>query len=500
MNFLNLLTKEKSVAGIEISDSVVRVAFFRKQKNKSKEKQSFPQSIINETEIAIGVKKENAPEDLVLIEEPIGANIIADGVVVDVELLAKTLRNIWTKANLGTNYAIVAIPDDKIYSRIFSFPKSITDTRLTEAMRLAISFQLPMNTSDVYLDWERVENTQGANEIFLSTIPQQIAKGYVEAIEKAGIKTLALESHLSAIARAVKLTPGETTIFSKKTPDGETIFALKDSVLRFSRTLPRSFVSEEQVATETEKVRTALSAETTGVVTEKQLIDAEIRDEYSSYREFTNPKSKWLIALGAALRGKIPEGKDNLVSLLPIGTEEAYAYQRATTFIALMRNLVVGVSIFFVVSYLATYLFMLSLAKNTTEQITTLSAVAIPPELAAKQDEISSINAITEAGAAILAQTPTWSKVLSELVARTPSGITISAFNASSFTGSLALTGVAVTRNALNDYKKSLQDSPMLTDVSLPLTNLEQKDLIPFTVSFRLKDPSQLYYSNVQTP
>lgn len=478
MNILNLLTKEKRVAGIEISDSVVRIAFFRPQKKSG----------------GLARAKESAQDELILIEEPIAANIIADGVVVDVDLLGKTLADIWGKAKLGTDYAIVAIPDDKIYSRIFSFPKSVEGTRLTEAMRLAISFQLPMKTEDVYLDWERTGGTTSTNEILLSTISRAVAQGYVSALEKAGIKTIALESHLASIARAVKLVPGETTLFSKKTPDGATIFALKDGILRFSRTFPLRFVSEEQISHEIEKVKIALGGETKGAIVEQELVNAPVRDEYAERSEITNPKSKWLVALGAAIRGKIPEGEDNLVSLLPVGTEEAYAYQRATTFAALLRNLVIGVSLFFFVAYLATYLFMFSLSKNTTEQLTTLSAGAVPPELAQKEQQVNDINALTETGAGFLAQMPIWSSVLTELVARTPNGITISTFTAPSFTGSMSLAGTAINRSALNSYKKILQDSPLFDGVDIPLNNIEKKDSIPFTASFRLKNPATLYY------
>ncbi|MCK9344635.1 MAG: pilus assembly protein PilM [Candidatus Pacebacteria bacterium] len=480
MNILNLLSKEKRVAGIEISDSVVRIAFFRPL---SKKRMSKP---------AEGVV---TPEDeLILIEEPIASNIIADGVVVDGELLGKTLRNIWTKAELGTEYAVVAIPDDKIYSRIFSFPKSVTEARVTEAMRLAIGFQLPMKTEDVYLDWERTIGTSGTNEIFLSTIPRAVVQGYISALEKAGIKTLALESHLSAIARSVKLTPETTTLFSKKTPDGATIFALKDGIMRFSRTLPLQFVPENKIAEETQKVKASLVADGDATVVEQDILEADIRDEYASRPEITKPASKWLVALGAAIRGKIPEGEDNLVSLLPIGTEEAYAYQRATTFIVLMRNLIIGVSIFFVVAYLATYLFMASLARETTEKITTLSATVLPPEVAAKEQQINDVNALTETGAMLLSQTPTWSPILAEIVARTPEGITISMFSAQSFTTRISLTGTAVSRSVLNNYKAGLQESPLLTEVELPLANLEQRENIPFSISFSLKDPGALYY------
>lgn len=499
MNILNLLTKEKRVAGIEISDSVVRIAFFRPSQKNSRGKR-IATSVTNGTSVESKdqTTKEEASvtlnDELILIEEPIAANIIADGVVVDVELLGKTLHNIWAKAELDTEYAIVAIPDDKIYSRIFSFPKSVNEARVTEAMRLAISFQLPMKTEDVYLDWERTVGASNTNEILLSTAPRTVVQGYITALEKAGIKTLALESHLSAIARAVKLTPGTINLFSKKTPDGATIFALKDGILRFSRTLPLRYVPENKIAEETQKVKDALATETSEVIIEQNILEATIRDEYAKYPELTKPESKWLIALGTAIRGRIPEGADNLVSLLPIGTEEAYAYQRATTFIVLMRNLIIGVSLFFVVAYLATYLFMFSLAQETAERITTLSAEVLPPEISEKEVLVNEVNMLTEAGAKLLNETPLWSSVLTEIAARTPDGITISMFTAPSFTDRISITGVAASRTILNSYKTSLQESSLISEVELPLANLEKREAIPFSVSFRVKDPSTVYY------
>lgn len=485
MNLLNLLTKEKRVAGIEISDSVIRIAFFRPREKKK----------LTVKNIAITDEKKE-DDDLILIEEPIASNIIDDGVVIDIELLGKTLKAIWEKANLGTDYAIVAIPDDKIYSRIFSFPKSVDNARLTEAMRLAISFQIPMKTEDVYLDWERISGNTLANEILFSTAPRKIVEGYVSALEKAGIKTLALESHLASIARSIKLTPGETTLFSKETPDGATVFALRDGVLLFSRSLPFHFVPKNEIEIETSKIYNAISSDVKGVVITKEFKDATIRDEYAERKEISSPKSKWLIALGTAIRAKIPEGEDNLISLLPVGTEEAYAYQRATTFVVLMRNLIVGVAIFFIITYLSAYLFIFTLAQNTAEKITVLSASAIPEELDSMKTKITVINSITETGATFLSEMPLWSIVLNQITSLTTEGITISKFSAPGITERFSIIGTASSREKLNNYKKTLQDSPLFLDIDLPLTNLDQEGAVPFTVSFRLKDPSAIYYSN----
>ena len=481
MNILNLLTKEKRVAGIEISDSVIRVAFFRPRK-----KVSSPQPLPH--------------LELVLIEEPIGANIIENGIVVDRVLLSKTLRSLWVKSKLGTHYVIATIPDENIYSRIFSFPKTVDGARLTDAMRLAIGFQLPTKTEDSYLDWERVtEPMPGMNEILLATIPRTIAQGYIEALDMAGIKTLALETQTTSIARAIHLEPKRTTLLTQKTPDGTIVFTVRDSVVRFLRALPIQFVPENTVALEIQKIKTSLESELKDnkeTITVADLRASTVREEYKAYPEFaeTDHQSKWLASLGAVIRSQLPEGADNLISLLPVGTEEAYAYQKAATFIALMRNMTIGLSLFFVAVFLGAYIFMLSLAQSAERAISTLSISPVSPELLAKEAWINDVNALTKTGAEIISETPVWSKVIDEINARTIEGIIISSFNAPSITEKISITGIARDRGTLNVFKKTFSESGFFNEIEIPITNLEQRADIPFSLSFRVTDPSLIYY------
>jgi hypothetical protein len=484
MNILNLLIKEKRVAGVEISDRVIRIAYFSPQKR-------FRNKIHSE--------KTKLPEnELILIEEPIAANVILEGVVIDKEFLGKILKDIWSRAKLNSNYAIVSIPEDKVYSRIFPFPKTVNEEQLKDAVNIAIDFQLPTKKNDVYTGWENAGDSHINNEILISTIPKNIANGYIEALDYAGIKMLALESHIASIARSIKLKLGQATLFTKRSLDGATIFILKDGIIRFSRSLPATFIKEDSfLINEANHIKTSFESEKNMSVVELPLTKAVIRTDYQKYLNLneTNPdlQSKWLICMGAVIRGEIPKGKDNRISLLPVGTAEAYKYQKATTFIFLVRNLIAGIGIFFLITFLMVFLFIFSLSKDN-KSIINPSTSPISEEVLQKENWIKKVNTLTEASQSILSTTINWSTLLDEIQSRAIEGITISNFTVKSTDKKGTIIGIARDRDTLNQFKKTLQESSYLSNVILPVTNLQQKGDIPYSISFDLKDLNMLYY------
>ena len=424
--------------------------------------------------------------------------MISGGVVIDKEFLGKTLKDIWTRAKLSSNYAIVSIPEDKIYSHIFPFPKTVNESQLKEAVNLAIDFQLPIKKIDSYIGWENAGDSHVINEVLISGISKNIADGYIDALNYAGIKVLALESHLASISRSIKLKLGQATLLIKKSADGATVFILKDSIIQFCRTLPILFAKEDgYLIKEAEHIKTAFESEKRTTVIDLSLEKATIRDEYLKYPEFSGTsqemQSKWLIAMGCLIRGEIPKGQDNHISLLPVGTAEAYAYQKTTTFITLVRNMIIGVSIFFLFTFSAAYIFIFSLSQTANKKIN-ISASPISSDVLEKEEWIKKINLITSTSEAILSTTPVWSTLVDDIKSRTIDGIVISNFSITSVSDPISITGTAKDRVTLNQFKKLLQESTYLSTVELPLTNLEQKGNIPFSISSRLKDPSMLYY------
>lgn len=478
MSIINLLIKEKKIAGIEINDSVIRIAYIRLSKK------------------SISDRKSTTKDELILIEEAIPENTISNGTIIDKDNLIKTLKNIWNNKELQNLYAIVSIPEDNIYSRIFQFPKDITKDKLKEAVNLAIDFQSPFKRDDVYLGWENAENHNTKNEVLLSAIYKNIADEYIDVLNKSGINILTLESHLASINRAIELNPEEKTIITKTNQDSVTFFVLKNNFIKFSRTIPKNFTKQENfLKNEVNKIKNSLETEDEEKIFELSLTECKIKNEYRKYENFINEtelQSKWLIAIGAFVRGEIPKGKDNQISLLSVGMAEAYKYQKLKAFSTLIRNMIISVSLFFLFTFIVTYLFIFSFYQKINR--TNINVATTSIEALGKESLVIKTNSLTSAVQSILTKTPNWSILLDEIKSRTIQGIIISSFSIPSINDPMSMIGIAKDRNTLNNFKKSLEESTYLTMVELPITNLEKKADIPFSISFNIKDSNLLYF------
>jgi len=205
-------------------------------------------------------------------------------------------------------------------------------------------------------------------------------------------------------------------------------------------------------------------------------------------------KKDWLFALGAAARGLIPREDDNLISLLPISTQTAYEHEKAVNFASFLSNLTVGLVLFFSLAFIGVWVLVSTAQQKTVKQLEALGSVPISPEIAQTEQKAQEVNSLIKASSQIVKGTVVWSRLLDELKQKVEAGIVITNLNLSSPEGVMSLAGVAADRNSLNAFKKRMESSEILTEIKLPLTNLEQRERIPFTISFQLKDPKSIYY------
>ncbi|MEK7212394.1 MAG: pilus assembly protein PilM [Patescibacteria group bacterium] len=484
MDWLRFITREESIAGLEVGETYLRLALL---------------------EVNSKTKK---PELQRLRERPLQGGIMVNGEVADKPKFIRELSELLKNRAGRVNYAVVSIPANSIYSHIYSFPKTVSGEKLEESMKLTIGFQLPVPPEKMYLDWEKIE-TKGTNDIFLATIPKPIVDKYMDILKTAGLRTVAIEFAPASLSRVIDAPAEQATAAVIMSQSGTTVSVLEGKILRFTRFLPAVyFPDKNMLSQEIKKIFDFYEAERKMAVAEVQLVGgaagdlddqfgipvnpARIVADYALSPELKTEPGKWLVSLGAAVRGIMTRAEDNLVSLMPVGTEEAYENQKATAFVEFLSTVIIGLSIFFVVIYGGTWLFLVSVQTNLSRQLQGLGSASLPTDAIILENQARRVNAVAQITAGMVRSEKHWSLLLEELRARITPGITVSAVSIPSSADAISITGVARSRSELNAFRKSLEESAWLAEVNLPLSNVTQRENIGFSASFRLRDPARL--------
>jgi Tfp pilus assembly protein PilN len=468
LSFLkNILVPEEPIAGLEISNSKLRLVLLGLNKQKG----------------TIGTRE--------YAEYPLADGIIVNGTVKDPGNLVLAFRELKRKLKIPVDYVIASIPPDNIYTKILSFPKNIEEKKLDEAVRLAVNFQLPLKPADSYCSWEILAG-EVSQEVFVAEAPKKIIDPYLACLYKV-FHPIALEFPAESFARIAAGEKGQSILLKIADQGSNNFFVVKDNSVRFCRTLGADY-PEKKLKKEPAKIGCFYEL----VAGEKisQVIDLNegtaAIDKKINFPEMEN--GAWLIALGAAVRGTIPRAQDNFVSLSPISAQKSYKYRKAVTFASIVSKLAIGLAVFFIAAFAGVWLLMVSLQQQAAGKIDNLSNLPSLPDLTAVEQKIQAANTLIDGTAQIISNSPQWSLVIAELQKNIISGVTIVGLGLPSADGTLTINGVAENRNMLNQFRDKLRSSPMFKNINLPLTNLEQRQDIPFAISFQLKNPSAIYF------
>lgn len=469
MNLIKLFTREEPIAGLEISDTDIRLALLEFNKEKSADEIKF------------------------LAEEPLAEGVIAEGVLKKTDEFIKAVKKLISGSPVKIRYVIASLPADNIYAHVFSFPKTIVGEKLEETIKLTIGFQLPVKPENVYLDWEKIEENKEQNEIFLAAGPKQYINDYINAIGAANLRPIAVEFHPLSLARAIDLPPEETILIKIVQRTSAGFFIIKNKILRFLRMLPGNFLEENFLKKEIRKLGDFYESENDLKVKPMNISEIKIIQSISGGEKFKENPSKWSISVGAGIRGLLPREKDTLISLMPVGTEEAYEYQKAITFSELISALTIGLSVFFSVVFILSWLLMNTIQERIVNRIENLNAIPLPANIMELEDRAKKFNRLIAATSELTKNISNWSKFFEELKSRTVPGVIINNISIPSINNTINMNGVAQNRAQLNLFKKNLTESDLFDGVNLPITNLEQKENIPFSVIFKIKDPAAFY-------
>ena len=329
--------------------------------------------------------------------------------------------------------------------------------------------------------FEMVSTMEGKEEVKkqgkLAKIESDLAKtkGGLEQIKKELGRIVGKEIEVEKNIKTLKDKEKAEKSKNEKKKIREEIFAVEEK---------RQKLEKERYKIELQKKRTESEANKLELSIPKK---EEPKEPAVPAQPEKKEDNRTLISIGAALRGFIPREKDNLISLLPEGTEERYFQSKFVNLFNFLFNFFLVLSIILVSLFGGIYLLFFRISGNIETQLKNLEAVPESVQLKEIKTRVNEFNKNINFINEIQKEISPWSVLFNELKSQKPEGVVLTKIEALSFKSPVVLEGVAKTRDELLKFKENLTNSTKLIDVQLPLKFLEEKENINFTITLKTK-------------
>lgn len=124
----------------------------------------------------------------------------------DLTSLSEGIKKLRADAKITTNNVAVALPEDKVFTRIIETPP-LTEDELASAIKWEAEQYIPIPLTEVSIDYQIVSKPDKGKdkkmEVLLVAAPKQLIEKHLRVLENAGLRAVSLETEIIAIARSV---------------------------------------------------------------------------------------------------------------------------------------------------------------------------------------------------------------------------------------------------------------------------------------------------------
>ncbi len=126
----------------------------------------------------------------------------------DLETVAANIKKLLSATSIQEREIVAALPESKVFTRIIDDLPYLTDNELSSAIRYAAEEFIPMQLSDVNLNWQVLLRSEGKDKntrtvVLVVASPKNVVSKYIKVLEMAGIRPKALETEIIAVTRSL---------------------------------------------------------------------------------------------------------------------------------------------------------------------------------------------------------------------------------------------------------------------------------------------------------
>lgn len=142
--------------------------------------------------------------------------VIDDGVIKNQTEFAKAIKTIISNPCFGkvsSREIIACLPEAKTFIKLIEINK--TPNPLADTISQEIKKYIPMSLSEIYYDWQIVENSHDKQLVLIGATPQSIVNQYTDLLDQTGLSVIAFEIESISICRSLlKEEAGLLSVYS----------------------------------------------------------------------------------------------------------------------------------------------------------------------------------------------------------------------------------------------------------------------------------------------
>jgi len=154
--------------------------------------------------------------------------------------LGGIIKKLHKEAGISKKDVIISLPESDVFTRTIRFPL-LTDQEIASAVKWEAEQYIPIPVEEAVVQHKIIERDEKSNppkvSVLLVAAPEAIVDKYARVVRSAGLNTVAVETELMSLVRA--LAPeGQTTLILDFGSSSTDIAIAKDRNIVFSRSIP----------------------------------------------------------------------------------------------------------------------------------------------------------------------------------------------------------------------------------------------------------------------
>jgi len=420
---------------------------------------------------------------------------------------------------------IVSLPATNFFFNVLELP-DISDVSFDEAVRLNISQSMPISLDSAYFDWQNLGvNLKTLQREFLAGVaPRAKIDAFLDCLAQVGFQALALESRSLSLLRnfnyfSQTIEKNITLLLVEIGEDGMSFLVGKAGKLFFDFYLYWDEIPEARdqkitrenletiLAREVQRIIEYFSLHGQEQVTNFSLFSPTLKKELEDFIALKfnlhhvvialpvvssdRPSDIFSGLLGASLRGSlIPRELDDIISLMPEGTEKIYRDKQLSNFVSLWSKIsIAGIS--GVVIILGSVFLVLSRERaKITDQLNSLKNIPGAEEIMLLDQEARDFNQNVQQIAALEKKHQNWSDFLSPILSSAKSsGVEIVRLSLSESSRQIKMKARSKNQNSALAFQAAIQSLGVFAKLELPLSSFSQTPQgFEFDIVFYLKN------------